>query len=242
MKKWKIALALGLVCCILTIAISVQFKTIDNSNSTVVKTLTNNELRDQVLKSKEKYDKEVAELEKSEEKLEEVRLKATANDENAVQKEEQIKVDKMLIGLEDVIGDGLVITLKDNSTVRRSTITSLDDIEQYLVHAVDILEVVNALKNAGAEAISVNDQRVTNYTDIYCAGNVIQINGQKISSPIEIKAIGSPELLYGSLKIPGGYIEILEDSGVIVTMQKQENITIKKYDGILKTQFLTNIN
>ena len=110
------------------------------------------------------------------------------------------------------------------------------------MHAVDILEVVNALKNAGAEAISVNDQRVTNYTDIYCAGNVIQINGQKISSPIEIKAIGSPELLYGSLKIPGGYIEILEDSGVIVTMQKQENITIKKYDGILKTQFLTNIN
>lgn len=242
MKKWKIALALGLVCCILTIAISVQFKTIDNSNSTVVKTLTNNELRDQVLKSKEKYDKEVAELEKSEEKLEEVRLKATANDENAVQKEEQIKVDKMLIGLADVTGDGLVITLKDNSAVRRSTITSLDDIEQYLVHAVDILEVVNALKNAGAEAISVNDQRVTNYTDIYCAGNVIQINGQKISSPIEIKAIGSPELLYGSLKIPGGYIEILEDSGVIVTMQKQENITIKKYDGILKTQFLTNIN
>ncbi|MBR4260354.1 MAG: DUF881 domain-containing protein, partial [Clostridia bacterium] len=225
MKKWKIALALGLVCCILTIAISVQFKTIDNSNSTVVKTLTNNELRDQVLKSKEKYDKEVAELEKSEEKLEEVRLKATANDENAVQKEEQIKVDKMLIGLADVTGDGLVITLKDNSAVRRSTITSLDDIEQYLVHAVDILEVVNALKNAGAEAISVNDQRVTNYTDIYCAGNVIQINGQKISSPIEIKAIGSPELLYGSLKIPGGYIEILEDSGVIVTMQKQENIT-----------------
>lgn len=242
MKKWKIALTLGLVCCILTIAISIQFKTIDNSNSTVVKTLTNNELRDQVLKEKEKYDKEVSELEKSEKKLEEVRVKATANDENAAQKEEQIKEDKMLIGLADVTGDGIVITLKDNGTVRRSTLASLDSIEQYLVHAVDVLEVVNALKNAGAEAISVNDQRVTNFTDIYCAGNVIQINGQKISSPIEIKAIGSPELLYGSLKIPGGYIQLLEESGVMVTLQKQENITIKKYDGILKTQFLTNIN
>ena len=242
MKKWKIALTLGLVCCILTIAISIQFKTIDNSNSTVVKTLTNNELRDQVLKAKEKYDKEVSELEKSEKKLEEVRVKATANDENAAQKEEQIKKDKMLIGLADVTGDGIVITLKDNGTVRRSTLASLDSIEQYLVHAVDVLEVVNALKNAGAEAISVNDQRVTNFTDIYCAGNVIQINGQKISSPIEIKAIGSPELLYGSLKIPGGYIQLLEESGVVVTLQKQENITIKKYDGILKTQFLTNIN
>lgn len=242
MKKWKIALTLGLVCCILTIAISIQFKTIDNSNSTVVKTLTNNELRDQVLKAKEKYDKEVSELEKSEKKLEEVRVKATANDENAAQKEEQIKEDKMLIGLADVTGDGIVITLKDNGTVRRTTLASLDSIEQYLVHAVDVLEVVNALKNAGAEAISVNDQRVTNFTDIYCAGNVIQINGQKISSPIEIKAIGSPELLYGSLKIPGGYIQLLEESGVMVTLQKQENITIKKYDGILKTQFLTNIN
>lgn len=242
MKKWKIALTLGIVCFVLCIAISIQFKTVDDANSTVSQTLTNNELRDQVLKQKEKYDKATTELEKSEKKLEEIRLQSTQNDENGSNKEEQIKLDNILLGLTDVTGDGLVITLKDNNGVRRSSIGALDSIEKYLVHAVDLLEVVNALKNAGAEAISINGQRITNYTDIYCAGNVIQVNGQKISSPIEIKAIGSPELLYGSLNMPGGYIELLEDTGVIVDMKKTQNIVINKYEGVLKTQYLKNID
>ena len=73
MKRWNVALTLGILCCILTIAISVQFKTIDDSNSTVSQTLTGNELRDQVLKWKEKYDKASKDLEKSEEKLEETK-------------------------------------------------------------------------------------------------------------------------------------------------------------------------
>ena len=91
MKKWKIALTLGLMCCILTIAISVQLKTIKDTNSTVSQTLTGNEMRDQVLKWKEKYDKATKELEKSEQELEKVRLQSTQNDENAVYKEEKIK-------------------------------------------------------------------------------------------------------------------------------------------------------
>lgn len=242
MNKWKIALTLGLVCFVLTIGISIQLKTVDDSNSTVSQTLTNNELRDQVLKFKEKYDKATAELEESEQKLEEIRLQSTQNDSTAINKEEEIKLDNVLLGLTDVTGNGIVLTLSDNGSARKSNIGALDNIENYLVHAVDLLEVINVLKNAGAEAISINDQRITNFSDIYCAGNVIQVNGQKIGSPIEIKAIGSPELLYGSLNIPGGYIQLLEDTGVIVNIRKEENITIRKYDGIIKSQYLRNIN
>ena len=109
-----------------------------------------------------------------------------------------------------------------------------------MVHAGDLVEVVNALKNAGAEAISINGQRITNFTSIYCAGNVVVVNGEKISSPIEIKAIGSPELLYGSLTIPGGYLELMEETGVMVDVKKTENITIKKYDGIINTKYMKN--
>ena len=135
-------------------------------------------------------------------------------------------------------GDGIVVTLTDNNNVKRSNIGPLDNIELYLVHAGDLVEVVNALKNAGAEAISINGQRITNFTSIYCAGNVVVVNGEKISSPIEIKAIGSPELLYGSIRIPGGYIELLEETGVIVDIKKQQNITIDKYDGIINAQYM----
>lgn len=240
MKKWKVALTLGILCCILTIAISIQFKTINDSNSTVSQTLTGNELRDQVLKWKEKYDKASKDLDKSEKKLEEIRLQATQNDENALEKENKIKQDNMLLGLTDVNGSGIVITLKDNDTVKRSNLSPLDNIELYLVHAGDLVEVVNALKNAGAEAISINGQRITNFTSIYCAGNVVVVNGEKISSPIEIKAIGSPELLYGSITIPGGYLELMEETGVIVEVKKSENISINRYDRVLNAQYMRN--
>ena len=238
MKTWKIALTFGVVCCILTLAICIQLKTNKDANSTVSQTLTGNEMRDQVLKWKEKYDKATNELQKSEEELEKVRLQSTKNDDNAIYKEEEIKLDNLLLGLTDVTGNGIVITLTDNNKVKRSNISPLDNIELYLVHAGDLVEVVNALKNAGAEAISINGQRITNYTSIFCAGNVVVVNGEKISSPIEIKAIGSPELLYGSIRIPGGYIELLEETGVIVDIKKQENITINKYEGIINAQYM----
>ena len=240
MKNWKIGLTLGIVCCILTIAICIQLKTVDDTNSTVSQTLTSNNLRDQVLKWKEKYDKAVADLETSEMQLENIRLQSTQNDENAVKKEEEIKLDNILLGLTDVKGDGVILTLKDNNSVSLSNIGPLDNIEYYLVHAGDLIEVVNDLRNAGAEAISINGQRIINSSAIYCAGNVIKVNGEKISSPIEIKAIGSPELLYGSITRPAGYIELLEQTGVIVNVKKSTNITINKYDGIINSQYIKN--
>ena len=95
MKKWSVALTLGIVCCILTLAISIQLKTIDNARETAQLTgsltLTSNELRDQVLKWKEKYDNAVKDLENSDNKLEEIRLQSTQNDDTAIQKDEQIK-------------------------------------------------------------------------------------------------------------------------------------------------------
>lgn len=238
MKKWKIALTLGIVCCVLTLAISVQIKAIDNANSlntsNVSLTLTNNDLKDQALKWKEKYDNSLKELEKSETKLEEIRLQAVQNDENSLYKEEQIKIANILLGRTNVKGDGIIITLKDNNEVSPSTI----GIEYYLVHAGDLIRVINDLKNAGAEAISVNGQRVIDSTAIYCAGNVVKINDEKITSPIEIKAIGSPELLYGSLTIPGGYLQLMEETGVIVNIEKKSDISINKYEGVIDSQYM----
>ncbi len=244
MKRWQVALALGIVCCILTLAISIQLKTIDNArenaNIKVSLTLTSNELRDQILKWKEKYDNEIKELEKSEKKLEETRLQSTQNDENAIQKEEEIKKDNIILGLTDVTGKGIIITLKDNNSVTRSSISPLDNIELYLVHASDIVAVLNDLKNAGAEAISINGQRIVETTSVYCAGNVLKVNEVKISSPIEIKAIGEADLLYGSMNIPGGYLELMKDTGINVTIKKSDNIKIEKYDGVIKAIEMKN--
>ena len=238
MKNWKIALTFFIVCCILTLGISIQLKTVNDENGAVSQTLTSNDLRDQALKWKEKYDKAVIDLEKSTTQLEEIRLQSVQNDETSIYKEEEIKLDNILLGVTDVKGDGLIITLKDNNSISQSNLDPLDNIEYYLVHAGDLVTVVNDLRNAGAEAISINGQRITNTTAIFCAGNVVKVNGEKISSPIEIKAIGSPELLYGSMTIPGGYLQIMEDTGVLVDVKKASNITIEKFDGIINAEYM----
>lgn len=240
MRRWQIAITLGIVCCVLTLAISIQLKTIDSSNETVSLTLTSNDLRDQVLKNKEKYDKALKDLDKSEAKLEEVRLQATQNDSNALEMQNKIKQANTILGRTNVKGEGIIIKLSDNNAVTRNNISPYDNIELYLVHAGDLVMVINDLKNAGAEAISINGQRVVDSSAIYCAGNVIKINGEKISSPMEIKAIGEKDLLYGSMTIPGGYIELLKETGVVVDIKKSTDIQINKYEGKVSTDNMHN--
>lgn len=150
--------------------------------------------------------------------------------------EQEIKSNNLSLGLTDVEGSGVEITLKDNSEVTAESLSTLDSIEYYLVHAMDIRSLINELKNAGAEAISINEQRIISTSAVTCEGNVIKINGEKIGSPFTIKAIGSPELLYG-LARPGGYIELLNDTGVIVEINKSNSIEIPKYNGIMSFKY-----
>lgn len=234
MKKKQIAVTLGIMCFILTIAISVQIKTTRNNNSTVAQSLTDDSLRDEVLKWKEKYDNAYEELKKSEKQLTEVRQLATQNDTTATAKQEQIKENNMLLGTVEVQGPGLQIILEDNNAAAAALI----DPSSVLVHYDDILQVVNALNNAGAEAISVNGQRIITTTAITCEGNVIKVNGEKISSPFVIKAIGSQGALYGSLTMAGGYLSILQDYGVIVKTEQVDNVTVEKYNGIINYKYV----
>lgn len=104
--------------------------------------------------------------------------------------------------------------------------------------------MLNELKNAGAQAISVNDQRITNSTYIYCDGSVILIDGVKIGNPFTIKAIGDSETIYGAVMRTKGYISVLTDDGIEIDVQKSDNISIGKtnkniYDDYLNTSNTT---
>ena len=191
LNRKQIAITLGCLCLLLTMGIVVQIKTINNVNKEVGKTFTDNNLRDQVLRWKERYDNAYANLQEAEKTLEKVRGEAAANTEGSEDKEAELKKNNMIIGLTDVTGEGVTVTLKDNTNVTSESISEYDDISLYLVHEEDIRSIVNELENAGAEAISINEQRVISTTSITCEGNVISVNGQKVSSPFTIKAIGS---------------------------------------------------
>lgn len=234
MKKERILI--GIVCLVLTLAITLQLRTMAKTDSAVTKSFANDELKDKLLQWEERYEMMTKALEESNKELEEVRTASSQNDTTSQENTEKIKKNNMLLGLTDVIGDGIIITIKDGQFSGGT-----DNISQYLVHDDNLREIVSELKNAGAEAISINDQRIVNMTAITCAGNVISINGQKIGSPFVIKAIGNPEMLYG-INRPGGYMQILTESTYILVdpPKKSTNIQIKKFTGAISSKYLIN--
>ena len=235
MNKKQIAIALGVMCMILTLTLVVQIRTTNSANQVVSQTFTSNDLRDQVLKWKEKYDYTYSELQTSEKRLEEVRQWASENTEGSMEKEEELRKNNILIGLTDVTGEGVIVILKDNNTVTADS--NILDPSMVIVHMPDILGVINELKNAGAEAISINDQRVVSTTSLTCEGNIININGEKISSPFVIKAIGSSIYMNSALTRAGGTIEYL-NRYIQVSVKTSNNITIGKYTGVLNPKYI----
>ena len=144
----------------------------------------------------------------------------------------------MLLGTYEVQGPGIEITLTDNNTGISKDGMEVIDLSKLVVHYDDLLEVINALNNAGAEAISINGQRIVQTTAITCEGNVIKINGQRVSSPFTIKAIGSPGLLYGSVSMIGGYLYWMEYEGVLVDIKQSENVIVEKYNGVINYKYI----
>lgn len=238
MTKKEISIILGTVCAVLVFAIFVQLKTISNTTDTVPQTLTEDSLRDEVLTTKESYDRIYDALLDEEKNLETIRKEVSTNSDNATDIESELKDINNILGLTDLTGQGIIITLDDNKTASLETIGITEDISSYLVHYIDVLKVINELWNAGAEAISVNGQRIVSSTAITCIGNVISVNGEKVGAPFIINAIGNPESLYGALTRVESYLKILERDGVLTEVKKSTNIFVPKYTGTYSTEYI----
>lgn len=230
LKKEQVAITLGIMCFLLVFGIGIQLKTTKNLEQAVGSTYRENALRDEVLKWKEQYDHVYATLENAENELEKERKVSISSDDNSVEKQQELKELNMYLGLTEVEGEGITITLRDNTS---SLIASSDDI----VHDGDLRAVVNELKNANAEAISINGQRIVPTTPITCVGTVIQVNDEVVGSPFTIRAIGHKENL-NNVTRPGGYLDLLISDGINVEVKKSDNIKINKYNGILANRYI----
>ncbi len=94
-----------------------------------------------------------------------------------------------------VEGPGVVVTLDDSSTARSPS----GDPNDLVIHEADIQTVVNGLWAAGAEAVSLNGERLTTTSAVRCAGNTLLLHGTLHTPPYEIAAIGEPATLATSL-------------------------------------------
>lgn len=235
-KKIKTGIVLGIMCLALTVGICIQVRTVKQYSTKVGQNYDQNNLRAEVLKYKERYENQIKEIEKLDNELEAKIEEASNKNTNLEDAKNQIKTGNKIIGTSEVTGPGITITLTDSKLDASSVL----DASSLIVHHLDIYYIINELKNAGAEAISVNDQRVVPTTSIECGGNIITINGQKIGSPFTIKAIGLPENL-ANLNRAGGYLSYMKNASIGVDLKKSNNITIPKYTGIINYKYAKSV-
>ncbi|WP_069650166.1 DUF881 domain-containing protein [Caloranaerobacter ferrireducens] len=142
--------------------------------------------------------------------------------------EQEIRDIRFEIGLEDVQGPGIIIKMEDNN----KKVSYGENVNYDLVHDLDVLKLINDLNAAGAEAISINGQRVLSRSEIKCGGPIITINKQRLASPFVIKAIGDPKVLYAAINAPNtnGYI-LKEVRNIKIQTRISDNIFIPRYWG-----------
>ncbi|MBN2897188.1 MAG: DUF881 domain-containing protein [Clostridia bacterium] len=135
-------------------------------------------------------------------------------------------------GLTDVKGQGIIITL-DNPPEDSGYAYEKNIVYDYQL----VLNLINELNAAGAEAISINEQRIIAFSEIRAAGNAININKIPQSTPFVIKAIGNKETLEGAVNQRFGIVSILRENSYFVEVKKYDDIQIPRYGGIIKFNY-----
>lgn len=164
------------------------------------------------------------------EKKEEIKRITNTKDEDSAYSilNEELNKTKVASGLSDMEGPGIVIMMQDNQDAEIVGYDINDDV----IHDIDILNILNDLRIAGAEVISINGQRIMSMSEIKCGGPIIKINGKSLATPFLIKAIGNPKTLYASVNAPGTYGYILKNLYQInIETNIEDRIKISAYTG-----------
>lgn len=178
--------------------------------------------RDKLTLEQTALKKQIADLQQNI-KDDQEKLKKQSQSKSTVEEVEKYKDE---VGLTEKQGQGVVITLDDS----HSTPANLDSI----THAADLRDIVNFLWGAGAEAISINGERVVMNTSIDCIVNTVLINNTKTTAPFSISAIGDQKKIANGLNDVNNLKDIhkrAEDEGLVFEVSQVKNIVISPFDG-----------
>lgn len=228
MEKGKgvITFVIFIISMMLVALISIQVKTVEKSNSMGIESMQEEELRAEVSELKAKCEEVNSKIESNNEKINEYSNIVQDNKQASELLDEELDEYNMLIGKTNVVGSGAIITLKDSFL---TTYTSSN-----------IAYIINELKNAGAEAISINGQRIINKTEIVMIQTrYILINGERITSPYEIKVIGNKDKLNSALTFQDeGLIDYYRNRDYTIDMTLEDNVHIPAYSKNIELKYV----
>lgn len=241
MKNEKITatkLTIGLICFLIAFFVTIQVRTINVNDSDILRLKRENELRDEIEQWKEVYKEKEKKIEEQNKKIEEYRLASSKVDSTVALIKDDLDNANLLSGISAVKGKGITVKLDDTAAIEKIHLDAgYYNSNVFLIHDTDIMSILNELKVSGAEAFSVNGQRIVATTAIRCVGPLIQINGINLSAPYTISAIGDPNTLETALKLRGGVLTDIKAADIDVIITKEEEITIPAYDKVLEYKY-----
>lgn len=167
------------------------------------------------------------------EKLETYKELFNSNDKVMNEMKDELELNYIILGKADVIGEGITITLRDAESYNNDPMS--------IIHDFDMRNLLNDLKNAGAEVISINGQRITDQTHLFCNGALIKVNLVKYPQPFIINVIGDKEKMVSYLESEGNYISILRMRDIRVNIQKSDEIKIYAFNGLLNEKYMREL-
>lgn len=241
MRKDKVTMTItiGIACFVLVLIIFMQFKVVYQTDITSIDTMREEDLKTELANLKSKYEEAETKYQEIIETLKKYKEESSTDAQTKANLQEELENLELMLGLTNVEGKGIEITLKDPENIEEYQ-EEIEHTEQR-ISASQLMIIVNYLKDAGAEAISINDQRIVNKTDFAQINDTsyIKINSQRVTAPLRIKAIGDPDYLKGSL-IGTGYVDTMKKLGQIVEFNEPKNITINKFEGSMDFKYIEN--
>lgn len=225
-EQLVMGIIIGLVCIVLICVMFVQFKTVEETDITAIENMKEDELRTTLSEWKTKYEETYEKYEETIATIDEYNKKIESSEEASELLDKELENSNLIVGNTDIYGEGIIVTLTDNNN--------------QVIVAEDLLELINELRYAGAEAISINDVRIINTTDIVEVGNTfIMVGGQRLSSPYVVKAIGNQAYLSSILSLKNsGFIDKYNNSGKTVTLVANKKVEILKYNGETEIKYI----
>ncbi len=226
----KVHILLAMVCFILCFTITLQYKSVTRNMSIEKESLSKDkEMETNLINARQQsidLQKENLQLQTD---LEAYRREAASNSDGAEALKKEMEKYRTMSGLTTVKGPGVTVDVEDSTK---------SDNQTAIVHDTDILMIINELYGAGAEAISINGERLVISSPIRCVGNTIMINNKRCSSPYKIRAIGDSEALYSAVNMRGGICEQLKKDSLGVNVTKNSSLTIEKYNGVIDLNYV----
>lgn len=225
-------ISIALISVILGIMLAVQFQT--NRTALPDAPIQRAEkLMEDLKKIREERDQLQIDLNHALKRIYDYEQAASKNDGVVEALKEDLEKTKVAAGMTALTGPGITVTLNDSD----QQVEPGQDVSPYLIHNEDLLRVINELKAGGAEAISLNGERLVATSEVRCVGPTVMVNGNRYATPYVIQAIGDPATLENSLRMKGGVVESLEFWGIKVDIKKADNLTVPAFKGTFNFRY-----